>query len=90
LAIRLPDGWRGEVLDLSANGLRVRTMAVFEPELVIEAFIERKGRSIAVKATVIWIEPPNFDLGQLGEMGLELSDVSPEYLQLVSDLFAEG
>jgi hypothetical protein len=89
LTIRLPDGWRGEVLDLSANGLRVRTMAVLQAESTIDAAIEREGKLIPVKATVIWAEPPNFDLGQLGEMGLQLNDVSEDYLQLVTDLFAE-
>ena len=90
LPIHLPDGWRGEVLDLSASGMRVRTMALFEPESVIEAFIERAGKRIVVKAIVIWMEPADFDLGQLGEMGLQLNDASEEYLQLVTDLFAES
>jgi len=70
--------------------MRVRTMAVFQPEAQIDASIERGGRKVTIKAVVIWMDPPNFDLGQLGEMGLQLSDVSEEYLRLVSDLFAES
>jgi hypothetical protein len=90
LTIRLPDGWRGEVLDLSANGLRVRTMAMFEIESIVDAVLEYNATKIPIKATVIWMEAPKFDLGILGEMGLELMQVSPEYLQLVADLFADS
>ncbi|MGC4115453.1 MAG: PilZ domain-containing protein [Myxococcales bacterium] len=88
LPIRLPDGWSGEVVDLSASGLRVRTMAVIPVETVIDVKIEHRGHLIPARMTVVWAEPPNFDVGELGELGLQVAEVSEPYLQLAAELFA--
>lgn len=88
LPIRLPDGWRGEVLNLSATGLRVRTMALLAVDSVLDAVVDPEGRAIGVSATVVWAEPPNFKLGVLGEIGLQLEEPSQAYLELIADLFA--
>ena len=88
LPIRLPDGWRGEVLNLSATGMRVRTMALLPMDSVIEAVLEPEGRAIPVAGTIVWAEPPNFKLGVLGEIGLQLSEPPQAYLELIADLFA--
>lgn len=88
LTVRLPDGWQGEVVDLSAAGMRVRTMAVIPLETVIDVKIEHGGRLVPARMTVVWAEPPSFDVGELGEIGLELAEVSDTYLQLAAELFA--
>jgi hypothetical protein len=32
--------------------------------------------------------PPSFDLGELGELGLQVAEVSEDYLKLAAELFA--
>jgi len=76
-------------VDLSAAGLRVRTMALIPVESVIDVKVEHQGRQVPARMTVVWAEPPNFDLGELGELGLQLADVSEPYLQLAAELFAD-
>ena len=88
LTVRLPDGWTGEVVDLSAAGMRVRTMALIPLESVIDLTVEHLGRHIPVRMTVIWAEPPDFHVGGLGELGLQLAEVSETYLKLAAELFA--
>jgi len=88
LTVRLPDGWSGEVLDLSAAGMRVRTMAVIPVESVIDVKVEHRGRLVPARMTVVWAEPPSFDLGELGELGLQVAEVSEDYLKLAAELFA--
>jgi len=88
LTVRLPDGWSGEVLDLSAAGMRVRTMAVIPVESVIDGKVEHRGRLVPARMTVVWAEPPSFDLGELGELGLQVAEVSEDYLKLAAELFA--
>lgn len=78
------------MLDLSATGMRIRTMALIPEETVLEVVLETGGRRIAVRAAVIWSEPPSFDVGELGEMGLQLVEASEEYLQLAAELFADA
>ena len=90
LTVRLPDGWKGEVINLSANGLRIRTMALLEPEIVLDAVIEHAGREFAVRASVIWSDPPNYELGVLGEFGLQLIEPTEQYLKLAAELFADS
>lgn len=68
--------------------MRVRTMAVIPIETVIDVKIEHKGRQHPVKVAVVWAEPPNFDVGELGELGLQVVEVSEPYLQLAAELFA--
>ncbi len=90
LGARLPDGWRGEVVDLSVTGMRIRTMAVIPLETSIEVGLEHEGRLVLVRGTIVWAEPPNFDLGVLGELGLSLGEVTEEFLGLVTELFANA
>ena len=70
--------------------MRVRTVALFAVDSIVEAAIEFEGRRIPVRASVIWVEPPNFDIGSLGEIGLQLADVSEDYLRLAAELFADA
>ena len=76
------------MLDLSASGMKVRTMALIPLESVIDVVIEHSGRLVPARMTVVWVEPPNFDVGELGEIGLQLSEVSEPFLQLAAELFA--
>jgi hypothetical protein len=78
------------VLDLSATGLRIRTLAVLGQEDVLEGTLEAKGRSAPVKAVVVWFEPGDYTIGLLPEAGLQVVDPSAEYLDLVASVFADG
>jgi hypothetical protein len=86
----LEDGWRGDVVDLSAAGMRIRSLAQLEAQSTIEGqLILGDGRSIAVRGIVTWTQAatlPGFDRA---EMGLQLVDVSDEYLNAVAELFAQ-
>jgi hypothetical protein len=48
----------GEVLDLSAAGMRVRTMAVIPVESVIDVKVEHRGRLVPARMTVVWADRP--------------------------------
>ena len=90
LAFLLPDGWRGEVVDLSLVGLKIRSVAVLpssehiDGELVLE-----DGRKIALKCQVVWSTPPDPGGLMFAEAGLELIDVPDEYRRALADIFAE-
>jgi hypothetical protein len=88
LPIRLTDGWHGEVLNMSATGLRVRTVLLLHPGQPFEGVLEHGGREIAVQGFVIWADPPEFDLDRPGEAGIALVDVSHDYFALLAELFA--
>jgi hypothetical protein len=89
LPFRLPDGWRGEVFDLSAIGMRIRSVAVLSEEAIVEGKLETEGMLIPVKAQVIWCKPPGESLGGRAEIGLKILDPSETYLALVASLFAD-
>ena len=90
MPIALPDGWRGEVVDLSATGLRIRTLAIIPRHTELEGSLELPdGRKVAVKGTVMWFTPPDHARGIAAEMGVQLKDASAEYLALVAAFFAE-
>ena len=85
----LEDGWRGEVVDLSAAGLRIECLAVLAPLSTVEGTLTHEGKPLKVRAVVIWAEPPDHASFLPAEVGLELLDTSTEYLALVATLFAE-
>jgi len=90
LAFLLPDGWRGEVVDMSAAGLRVLSVAVLEPKSEVEGtLVLEDGDRIPLKAKVIWATPPDHKALVLAEMGLELQNVPETYLRALARLFAE-
>ncbi len=90
LVFILPDGWRGDVVDLSATGLRLQTVAVLQPNLLIEGkLIIDESRQIPLKGTVIWTSPPDHRGFVPAELGLQLIDPPAEYLQALAQLFAD-
>ncbi|MGI5862210.1 MAG: PilZ domain-containing protein [Myxococcales bacterium] len=90
IPIRLPDGWHGEVINLSTTGMRVRSIAMLEPGKLIDATLEIRGREVPIKALVVWADPPEFDIGAAGEIGLALEQVSQDYLDQLALLFADS
>jgi hypothetical protein len=89
LKLLLPDGWTGEVVDVSAIGLRVRSLAVLEVNHELDAtLILPDERRLPVRGAVAWVDPPLIE-GTPGEFGLVLSNVSDDYLEALAGFFAE-
>jgi hypothetical protein len=89
LSFLLPDGWKGEVVDLSATGIRMRSLAVLERETeVAGTLVLPDGRKIALTGMVVWTSPPNYAAYMPAEIGLQLTNVPADYLEAVADLFA--
>ena len=90
LPFLLPDGWRGEVVDLSATGLRIQCLALLSPQSTIEGtlVIDDEHR-IRLKGVVVWTSPPDHQGFVPAEFGLELVEVPEEYLEALARLFAD-
>jgi hypothetical protein len=67
----------------------VRSIALLKPGTSVEATIEHGGRTVAIKARVVWASEPQYQIGAFGEMGLALEEVPEEYTSLLAELFAE-
>lgn len=84
-----PTGVMCEAVDLSAVGMRVRSMvelaldSQFEGILVLE-----DGRRVPVQGTVVWRAPSQVPGFTASEIGIELDDPSEAYLNVVASLFA--
>ena len=90
LTFVLPDGWRGDVVDLSAAGIRVRSLVTLPPLTIVEGtLVLPDGTPVPLRAEVVWSTPPDHALAVPAEMGLELIDAPPEYLAGLAALFAE-
>ncbi|HYX93034.1 MAG TPA: PilZ domain-containing protein [Myxococcaceae bacterium] len=90
LTLLLPDGWRGEIVNLSATGLRVRTLAVVPRSTDLDAAIVLPdGEQIAVRGKVVWSTPPDHLRNVAAEFGLELVDVSEKYFSMLVRFFAD-
>jgi hypothetical protein len=86
----LPDGWKGEVVDLSAAGMRIQSVAVLEPRTEVEGkLVLDDGTIIPLKGVVVWSTPPDHRAFVLAEVGLELQAVPEQYLAALTRLFAE-
>ncbi len=91
LTFLLPDGWRGEVIDLSAVGLRIRSIAILTPRANLEGkLLLDDGTAIPLKVSVVWTTPPDHARNVLSEIGLKLLDGPDAYRAALADLFAEG
>lgn len=90
LTFVMPDGWHGDVVDLSAAGMRVQSLVSLEPPTVIEGVLVMPGdRRIPLRAEVVWSTPPDHTSFVPAEMGLELLDAPAEYLVALAQLFAQ-
>ncbi len=86
----LPDGWRGEVVDLSATGLRIQCLALLAPKSVIEGtLVIDESLSIKLKGVVVWTSPPDHRGFVPAEFGLELTEAPEEYFATLARLFAD-
>lgn len=91
LKLLLPDGWAGEVLDLSATGMRVRSLALFDIDAQVDAtLVMPDERRLRVSGRVAWRTAPVFELGTPGEFGLALMDPPAEYVAALATLFADA
>jgi hypothetical protein len=90
LEFQLPDGWKGEVVDLSLVGLRIQSVAVLPAHTTVEGHLVLDGsRRIPLKGYVVWSTPPDPAAFVLCEAGIELSDVSDDYRQALAEIFAQ-
>lgn len=90
LTVSVHDGWKGEVVDLSAVGLRIRTVLEIPVGQEVEgALLLDEGMAIPFKARVAWCSPPEHLAQVPAEVGLELTEVSEVYSGLVAELFAQ-
>jgi hypothetical protein len=90
LAFLLPDGWRGEVVDLSATGLRIQCLALLTPQAIIEGTLVVDAKtSVKLRGVVVWTSPPDHRGFVPAEFGLELLEVPQAYLDALAGLFAE-
>jgi PilZ domain len=86
----LPDGWMGEVFDLSATGIRVRTVAVIPRTTDLEGtLILPNGEQVALHGRVVWATPPDHLRKVPGEIGIELRDVPERYFSALARFFAD-
>lgn len=87
----LPDGWTGEVIDLSATGLRIRSLVRLQRHTEIEATLQlHDGSKIALHGKVIWVAADSKITAGPTEFGLELEDVPREYFTALATLFADS
>jgi hypothetical protein len=90
LTFLLPDGWKGEVVDLSAVGMRIQSLVLLPPQTVVEGeLVLPDGERLALKGEVVWSNPPDHRNYLPAELGLELVDVPDAYLSALARLFAE-
>jgi hypothetical protein len=91
LRVHLQDGWSGDVVNLSATGLRIRALLELPVGTPFEGELEAEdGRLIPLKGRVVWSRPADFAYAQPAEAGLLLEDVPQAYGELVAELFARG
>ena len=79
----------GEVIDLSPGGMRIDSEVIFpvQTSLVIELFFSGESpgrRTLFVRGVVV--RPP----GEGSGMGVQLLQVSEEYLSFLKDLYLPG
>ena len=88
--MKLPDGWKGEVVDLSAVGLRVQSVALLNRGTVLTGTLVLPGGSrLVLNGRVIWSRPPDHANHAPAEIGIELVEPPELYLRSLAELFAE-
>ena len=77
-------------MDLSAVGMRLKSIAVLEKGTVVEGkLLVPDEEPIPLKGEVIWLSPPDHGNFVPAEMGLELVEVPDAYLKVLARLFAD-
>jgi hypothetical protein len=91
LEVLLPDGWKGEVLDASVTGMRVRSLLVVKVGETLDVTLQLEdGATLPMKGDVAWADVPDFAVNGSAEFGLAFSEVPQHYLTLLSTLFARS
>jgi hypothetical protein len=89
LTLQLPDGWLGDVVDVSATGMRVRSGVMLPIGSEFRGTLQWPDHApFQVGARVVWVKPREAGLIPL-EMGLEMVEPTPEYLEALAELFSE-
>lgn len=90
LTLLLPDGWKGQVVDLSATGMRVRTLAVIPRNTELEGkLILPTGDVVDLRGTVVWSRPPDHARNIPAEFGMQLREVPESYFSALVGFFAD-
>jgi hypothetical protein len=74
---------------MSAGGLRIRSVALLQPDAEIEGTLVLSDSTILLKGVVAWMIPPDHAGFIPAEIGIELSDVPEAYLSALAGLFAD-
>lgn len=91
LTLSVHDGWKGEVVDLSAVGMRIRTVLELPKDSEVEAaLLLGENISIPIRARVVWVKAADHLAQVPAEIGLELIEISDAYSHLVAELFADA
>lgn len=89
LEFLLPDGWKGEVVDLSLTGMRLQSVVELHRLKQIEGeLVLPDERRIPLRGRVVWSTPPDHRAFIPAELGLELLEVPDEYAAAVAEMFA--
>lgn len=78
------------MLDLSATGLRIRTLAILPKHTEVEAtLVLPDGQHLRLNGKVKWFSAPDHARGVQAELGLQLRDVPDAYLQALARILSE-
>ena len=86
LSFWFQDGWRGQVTEMAALGMKIECFEKFEIGSPVEGMLLLGGnRSLRLVGHVVWCQerkPRGF------ELGVELDEVPKEYLQILAERFS--
>ena len=89
LTFLLPDGWKAEVADISATGMKIRGLALLPKGQTLDGhLVLSDGRKVPTRVIVVWATPPDPSALALAEAGLEIVPPATEYLAAVAEIFA--
>jgi hypothetical protein len=70
--------------------MRIQCLVLLERGAPVEGSLEMPdGSTVPVKGVVVWTQPPDHPGFVPAEMGIELSNITEEYLRAVASLFAD-
>src|SRR4051794_30895564 len=80
LEFLLPDGWKGDVVDLSLTGMRIQSVVALHQLTEVEGeLVLPNQRKVALRGRVVWSTPADHRAFVPAESGIELFDVPEEY-----------
>ena len=77
-------------MDLSAVGMRLRSLVMLNPTTLVEgSLVISESERITLKGEVVWNSPPDHENFVLAEVGVQLLDAPQEYLEALARFFAD-